>query len=456
MYSDVISGRQAVCILSVFLIGSAGITLGSRRAGAMSWLALLCGTAAGLLLLWGLSWIIQKQQYRNLFELSRNCCGSVVGNTITVTLILYAILRGVCSVRAFCDMVSVTALPDTPVLFTALCVCAVAAILMKSGLHVTGKCSLVFIILIVLSVAATALLATANMDLTQLMVPAAPANVALDAIDYFTHPFCDAILVLCTFSRIKSGQNRWKLLLGGGALAAGVFALIVIENVEGMGIRGERSIVKYTLLAGLLAAVGLAVVYGILAYVGATSSPLGQFENGGQLLSAVANHMFGTVGMLILGVAVLFACLTTAIGLTTSFGDYFSRTYIKLEYNHVIIAVCVFSFLVSNVGLSQLISITLPVLLMVYPLLMALVFTAFLDKLFQGRQAVYVGVLLGTAIISIPNGLEALAANYGMNLGIVSQWLTYVPFYELSLGWVIPAVLGGVIGWIVSLATKRI
>ena len=223
-----------------------------------------------------------------------------------------------------------------------------------------------------------------------------------------------------------------------------------------MGIRGERSIVKYTLLAGLLAAVGLAVVYGILAYVGATSSPLGQFGNGGQLLSAVANHMFGTVGMLILGVAVLFACLTTAIGLTTSFGDYFSRTYIKLEYNHVIIAVCVFSFLVSNVGLSQLISITLPVLLMVYPLLMALVFTAFLDKLFQGRQAVYIGVLLGTAIISIPNGLEALAANYGMSLGVVSQWLTYVPFYELSLGWVIPAVLGGIIGWIVSLVTKRV
>ena len=110
------------------------------------------------------------------------------------------------------------------------------------------------------------------------------------------------------------------------ALAAGVFALIVIENVEGMGIKKEGNIVKYTLLAGLLAAVGLAVVYGILAYVGATSSALGQFSNGGQLLSAVANSMFGTVGMLILGVAVLFACLTTASGLTTSVGDAFRRS----------------------------------------------------------------------------------------------------------------------------------
>ncbi len=239
------------------------------------------------------------------------------------------------------------------------------------------------------------------------------------------------------------------------ALAAGVFALIVIENVEGMGIQKEGNIVKYTLLAGLLAAVGLAVVYGILAYVGATSSALGQFSNGGQLLSAVANSMFGTVGMLILGVAVLFACLTTAIGLTTSFGDYFSRTYVKLEYNHVIIAVCVFSFFISNIGLTQLISITLPILLMVYPILMALVAVSFLDKWLQSRQAIYIGILVGTALISIPNGLEALAANYGLSLGILSQWLQLVPLYDLSLGWIVPAILGGLIGALVHAIQKK-
>ena len=238
------------------------------------------------------------------------------------------------------------------------------------------------------------------------------------------------------------------------ALAAGIFALIVIDNVEAMGIQKEGNIVKYTLLAGLLAAIGLAVVYGILAYVGATAAPLGQFDNGGKLLSAVANHMFGTVGMLILGVAVLFACLTTAIGLTTACGEYFSEHYAKLEYNHVIIAVCLFSFFVSNIGLTQLLSITLPALLMVYPVLMALVLAGFLDKWFKGRQPIYVGILIGAACISIPNGLETLAANYGVSTAAMSNLLQMVPFYNLGLGWVIPAVIGGVIGYIVSAAKK--
>ena len=234
------------------------------------------------------------------------------------------------------------------------------------------------------------------------------------------------------------------------ALAASIFALIVIENVEAMGIQSQRNIAKYTLLTGILATIGLAVVYGILAYVGATSGSLGQFSNGGQLLAAVAHHLFGTTGMLILGIAVLFACLTTAIGLTTACGDYFSDNYTKLEYNHVIIAVCLFSFLVSNIGLTQLLNITLPALLMVYPVLMALVLASFLNRWFKDRQPIYAGILIGAACVSIPNGLETLAANYNIQIVALSNLLQSIPFYELGLGWVIPAVIGGIIGAIVN------
>lgn len=238
------------------------------------------------------------------------------------------------------------------------------------------------------------------------------------------------------------------------ALAAGIFALIVIQNVEAMGIKQEKNIIKYTMLAGLFAAIGLAVVYGILAYVGATAGPLGEFSNGGQLLSAVSRHMFGTAGMLILGIAVLFACLTTAIGLTTACGEYFSEHFVKLEYNQVIIAVVLFSFVVSNIGLTQLLSITVPGLLMVYPILMALVISGFFDKWFKGRQPIYAGILIGAALISIPNGLEALCATYGIDVTAMSNILQMVPLYNLSLGWVVPAIIGGVIGYIVSVVKK--
>ena len=115
---------------------------------------------------------------------------------------------------------------------------------------------------------------------------------------------------------------------------------------------------RYTILCGLGAAAFLGIVYFMLTYVGAmTITP---FENGGSLLHAVTNHLFGSVGGIILGIAVLFACLTTAIGLTTSFSDYFQTLLPRVSYKKIAAFVCLFSFVISNVGLSQLIKIALP------------------------------------------------------------------------------------------------
>ncbi|MBQ2994355.1 MAG: branched-chain amino acid transport system II carrier protein [Peptococcaceae bacterium] len=237
------------------------------------------------------------------------------------------------------------------------------------------------------------------------------------------------------------------------ALAAGIFALIVIENVETMGVKRESGIIKYTMLAGVLAAVGLAVVYGILAYVGATVGALGEFSNGGALLSTVANHMFGTVGQLILGIAVMFACLTTSIGLTTACGDYFSKHFESLSYKKVTTAVCLFSFFVSNIGLTQLLNITVPGLLMVYPVLMALIITSFFRKWLN--RGAYIGIVAGSALVSIPEGLAALFGTYlPAAAGPIKAFLAMIPFQSLGIGWVVPAAILGVIGYIIGIVKK--
>ena len=284
----------------------------------------------------------------------------------------------------------------------------------------------------------------------KLLTPILLLSIFLIGISAIVNPIGPVGQPVGTYESIAFFNGIIEGYMAMDALAASIFALIVIENVEAMGIQSQRNIAKYTLLTGILATIGLAVVYGILAYVGATSGSLGLFSNGGQLLAAVAHHLFGTIGMLILGIAVLFACLTTAIGLTTACGDYFSDNYTKLEYNHVIIAVCLFSFLVSNIGLTQLLNITLPALLMVYPVLMALVLASFLNRWFKDRQPIYAGILIGAACVSIPNGLETLAANYNIQIVALSNLLQSIPFYELGLGWVIPAVIGGIIGAIVN------
>lgn len=237
----------------------------------------------------------------------------------------------------------------------------------------------------------------------------------------------------------KGMIEGYNALDGPAGLA---FAILVITAIRSYGVTDKKYIARYTILCGLGAAGFLAGVYFMLTYVGAiTNTP---FTNGGALLHAVTNHLFGGIGGIILGIAVLFACLTTSIGLTTSFADYF-QTILPKRWTYKRIAaaaVCLFSFVISNIGLSQLITVSLPILIMIYPLTVVLMLLSFLKQRIGSRRMVYIMAMLFTFAVSFVNGMESA----GVSLGIISDWFAELPFYELSIGWILPAVAGALIG----------
>lgn len=285
----------------------------------------------------------------------------------------------------------------------------------------------------------------------KLMTPVLLLSILITGVGILLHPIGPIGAPIGNYVSFSFAEGMIQGYQTMDAFAAPVFAAIIIDSIRSMNVTKKEHIVKYTLLSGFLSVVCLGTVYGILAFAGATSGVLGSFPNGGQLLTAITYAIFGKAGTIIIGIAVLLACITTAVGLTTACGSYFSQTWPQFSYRTVISLVVLFGCVISNVGLTQLISITLPLLLALYPIIISLVLLAFLDKPLGGRRSAHVGVIVGAALISIPNGLEALAANFGMpSLGIVSTLLQMVPFYNLMLGWVIPAVIGGIIGYIIN------
>lgn len=238
------------------------------------------------------------------------------------------------------------------------------------------------------------------------------------------------------FTGMVEGYNA---LDGPAGLA---FAIIVINAIKNCGIKEKRNIIQYTLLCGIFAAVFLSVVYFMLTYVGAlTATP---FENGGALLHAVTNYLFGNLGAVVLGVAVLLACLTTSIGLTTAFADYFHTMFPKYSYKKIAACVCIFSFIVANVGLSTLISISLPILIMIYPVTVVLIILSFMKKYIKHRRMIYILSMSLTFIVSFFNGLE----NAGIQINFINNLYHMLPFYEYNLGWVLPAIIGAIFGYI--------
>lgn len=197
-----------------------------------------------------------------------------------------------------------------------------------------------------------------------------------------------------------------------------------------------------------MAGICLGVVYAGLGYLGATSATAISAQTGHEILAAVSNAYFGVYGNVILGLAILFACIPTATGLISSCAIYINRRFPRLSYPLLVLLFTLLSLVIANFGLENVISLSVPVLHFIYPIIMVLIFLAFLDKMIGERRSIYQFAVLFTGIVSLNDGLLAANPDWGYP-GFLA-----LPFAELGLAWVVPALLGAVIGFVVSLFQK--
>ena len=146
------------------------------------------------------------------------------------------------------------------------------------------------------------------------------------------------------------------------ALAALPFGIIVLQSVVNKGYTEPKKQFKMVSGAAILAGVLLLCVYMGLCYLGATvSAQYGLSVGRAELVMAIVEALLGKAGMIIFGVVVGLACITTAIGLTSSAAAYFTELCNdKVPYKAFVIVICVFSALASNLGLDRIVAITAP------------------------------------------------------------------------------------------------
>lgn len=243
---------------------------------------------------------------------------------------------------------------------------------------------------------------------------------------------------------VASGAYRDEPLVQGflqgyltmDALGALIFGIVIATAIRDRGIADSRLVTRYSIIAGLIAATGLSLVYLSLFYLGATSNELASgAQNGGQILTAYVQHTFGDSGILLLAMVMVLACLTTGVGLLTACGEFFSEL-LKVPYRAVVVVLTVFSLIVSNQGLTQLISVSIPVLVGLYPLAIVLVVLSLLDRLWLSPSRVFVPAMAVTLVFGLADGLAAAGLTE-----VVPELFSQLPLAGQSLGWLVPVLL---------------
>lgn len=215
-----------------------------------------------------------------------------------------------------------------------------------------------------------------------------------------------------------------------------MFGMLIINVLKSKGVNDQEGQYKYLVIAGSIAAAGLAFVYISLFYLGATSQSLiavTENVNGSQVLTTYVQALFGMPGLYILAAVVTLACLTTAVGLASAVAEFFDEIIPKASYKMLVIINCVICATVANVGLSQLISISVPVLYTVYPLAVAIVAVTLLQERFPNPQLAVRFVLLIAFMFGLLDGMKAS--------GLDMSAFNFLPLFTQGLAWVLPTVI---------------
>ena len=243
------------------------------------------------------------------------------------------------------------------------------------------------------------------------------------------------------------------------AIAGLAFGIVVIDVIRRMGVGNDDAIAEDVLSSGLLTGALMALIYVVSIVVGAQSRGLFELsENGGIALTQIAGHYLGGVGLFILAFTITFACLKTSIGLVTACAETFSKmTNGKISYRSWAILFTVFSFAVSNIGLSAIIEYSIPMLMLIYPPAIALILLAFLGKFFAHDRTVYIATMIGTWAAAIFDCMKTLPAPVQTALHLdtpIAFAAAHLPLFDKNLGWLLPAVIGFATGMAIRASRK--
>lgn len=229
-------------------------------------------------------------------------------------------------------------------------------------------------------------------------------------------------------------------------MAAIYFAIIIIQSIRSRGLHEKKEERKVTAGAALIAGALLCFVYGGMAYLGATTGSqwlqefTGEQINQAGLVVNITGALMGNLGVVFLSVIVSLACLTTAIGLTSAAGEYFSRIIPSRSYGFMVVLICIVSAVLCNFGLSAIISIAAPILMLFYPPVMFLTLTCLGRSVFRKKRFYQLGVCV-CFLISL---MTIMTDTFGVT---AFSWIhTGLPLDAFGFNWVIPTAIAAAIG----------
>lgn len=233
----------------------------------------------------------------------------------------------------------------------------------------------------------------------------------------------------------------------GGVVVGGV--IVISLALQGTYNYQEKK--RMIARSGVLAGIGLFVIYAGLIALGAIYSGEVQVTERTDLLKLLSMDTLGDYGTAFLGVLVALACFTTAVGIVTGTADFVKGLANDSQIAYTVTAVlgCVIGVVVGQFDVHYIINVALPALMFIYPITIVLILLNVLPEKYASPE-VFKGVTFATLLFSIPDFLKFFMVDG--SLDGITNW---IPLGKQGMGWVLPAFLAFMIVHVIHMKKSR-
>lgn len=236
MNKEVISDKQGIAIISMFVMGSSLILSMAGKAKQDLWIASILAILASFPIIFIQARLLVLFPGKDLYDILEYIFGKFLGRGISLLYVWFSFFLGGLVLRAFGEFISAV-LPETPGIVPMIFIGSLCIWVIKDGLETLGRFGEFFVRIMVFLILIIMLLLIPEMDINNFhpILINGIKPVIKGTFQALIFPFTQIILFSTIFSLLKRKKSIYKVFFGGLLLGAIPLYIISVTNIAVLG-----------------------------------------------------------------------------------------------------------------------------------------------------------------------------------------------------------------------------
>jgi len=237
MQKEQITDKEAICLITIFIMGSTLIIGIGGIAKNDAWIAGIVGIIFSIPILLIYSRVLSLYSGKDLYEILDLVFGKYIGKLVSILYIWYAFHLGALVIHNFGEFINTVTMTKTPMFVPMLCLGLVCIVAVSLGVEVMARTSAFFlpVMLFILVTVLVLAIPKLHFDYLKPILSQGFSPVLKGGFSIFSFPFAETVLFIGVFSSLKTKKSPYKVYFSGLFLAGTVIVILTIRNILLLG-----------------------------------------------------------------------------------------------------------------------------------------------------------------------------------------------------------------------------